>query len=62
MASAGWGVVFLLLPRVLLVGVASMGGRGVVDLGLLVDLSLVGPFLTGAGTFMTLTFFSQPGG
>ena len=39
-----------------------MGGRGVADLGFLADLSLVGPFLTGAGTFMTLTFFSQPGG
>ena len=68
MASAGWGVVFLLLPRVLLARVASTGGRGVaglgllIDLGLLADLSLIGPFLTGAGTFMTLTFFSQPGG
>ena len=62
MASAGWGVVFLLLPRVLLVGVASIGGRGVVDLGLLVDLSLVGPFLTCAGTFITLIFLSQSGG
>ena len=62
MASVGWGVVFLLLPHVLLAGVAFTGGRGVVDLGLLADLSLVGPFLTGAGTFMTLTFFSQPGG
>ena len=39
-----------------------MGGRGVVDLGLLADLSLVGSFLIGAGTFITLTFFSQPGG
>ena len=62
MASAGWGVVFLLLPHVLLAGVASMGGRGVADLGLLADLSLVGPFLIGAGTFITLTFFSQLGG
>ena len=62
MASAGWGVVFLLLPRIMLAGVASTGGRGVVELGLLVDLSLVGPFLTGAGTFITLTFLSQPEG
>ena len=62
MASAGWGVVFLLLPCVLLVGVASMGGRGVADLDLLADLCLVGPFLTGAWTFITLTFFSQLGG
>ena len=67
-ASAGWGVFFLLLPRVLLAGVVSIGGRGaaglglLANLGLLVDLSLIGPFLTGARTFMTLTFFSQPGG
>ena len=59
MANAGWGVVFLLLPRILLAGVASTGGRGVADLSLLVDLSLVGPFLTNAGTFITLTFLSQ---
>ena len=39
-----------------------MGGQGVVDLGLLANLSLVGPFLTGAKAFITLTFFSQPGG
>ena len=39
-----------------------MGGRGVADLGLLVDLSLVGPFLTDAGTFITLAFFFQPRG
>ena len=38
------------------------GGRGVADLGLLADLSLVGSFLIGAGTFITLTFFSQLGG
>ena len=62
MASARWGVIFLLLPCVLLAEVASMGGQGVADLGLPADLSLVGPFLTGAGTFITLTFFSQPGG
>ena len=62
MASAGWRVVFLLLPRVLLAGVAYIGGRGVADLGMLAGLSLVGPFLTGAWTFITLTFFSQPRG
>ena len=39
-----------------------MGDQGVADLDLLVDLSLVGPFLTDAGTFITLAFFSQPKG
>ena len=64
--SAQWqvqdGVVFLLLPCVLLAGVVFTGGRGMADLGLLANLSLVGPFLTGAGTFITLTFLSQSGG
>ena len=54
--------VFLLLPRVLLVGGASVGGLEVAGLDLLADLSLVGPFLLSAGMFVTLTFFSQPRG
>ena len=54
--------VFLLLPRVLLAGGASVGGLEVAGLDLLADLSLVGPFLLSAGMFVTLTFFSQPRG
>ena len=54
--------VFLLLPRVLLVGGASVGGLEVAGLDLLADLSLVGPFLLGVEMFVTLTFFSQPEG
>ena len=51
-----------MLPRVLLVGGASVGGCRVVGLDLLADLSLVGPFLLGVEMFVTLTFFSQPEG
>ena len=51
-----------MLPCVLLAGGASVGGLGVAGLDLLADLSLAGPFLLSIGMFITLTFFSQPGG
>ena len=51
-----------MLPQVLLVREAPVGGSGVASLGLLVDLSLAGDFLLGVEMFVILTFFSQPGG
>ena len=51
-----------MLPCVLLVGGASVGGRGIAGFDLLPNLSLAGPFLLGAEMFVTLTFFSQPRG
>ena len=62
MTDMGWGVVFLLLPQVLLAKGAPIGGSGVAGLVLPTDLSLAGAFLLGTEIFVTLTFFSQLGG
>ena len=50
-----------MLPWVLLVREAPIGGNGVAGLDLLADLSLAGAFLLGVEMFVTFTFFSQLG-